>query len=373
MRLMFRTLRSIALPLVLFFSISSHAGKFVWSVEDKVKIRGDLLKFVYGEIIALKENQAQVRWWREGVKPIEEWVRLSTLELFNPSGPVPADTGYESPRGELEEEKKPKKNRKRKKQRVAVSGADLVEIGRKYKDGLDGYPEDEVKAVEYFKAAAEKNNLDGQFELGEMYFHGGGDLPEDRVQARIQYQLSAAQGHADAKAILGWMYQWSEGGLDKNEARAVELAQISVSQGSAFGKFVLGSMYASGFGGLPKDEKKAAKFYKASARGGNPNGRSALGRMYEEGLGGLSKNLFKAKKLYQEAGENCKKELAALKFLEKPVRIKKKDECPMCFHRFVGESKNVLVLRCGHRFHQPCIDEWEKRNPKCPICDAPIK
>jgi hypothetical protein len=41
--------------------------------------------------------------------------------------------------------------------------------------------------------------------------------------------------------------------------------------------------------------------------------------------------------------------------------------CAICLCEFeVGES--LRKLPCGHHFHQPCADEWLRRNMRCPLC-----
>ena len=46
-------------------------------------------------------------------------------------------------------------------------------------------------------------------------------------------------------------------------------------------------------------------------------------------------------------------------------------ECLICFENI---KKNYVVLQCGHRFHQKCIQQWEyhliSRNQvlTCPCC-----
>ena len=48
-------------------------------------------------------------------------------------------------------------------------------------------------------------------------------------------------------------------------------------------------------------------------------------------------------------------------------KSKEKIECPICLERI--ESDDLKTGRCGHNFHQECIDIWlrEGKN-KCPLC-----
>jgi len=43
--------------------------------------------------------------------------------------------------------------------------------------------------------------------------------------------------------------------------------------------------------------------------------------------------------------------------------------CSICLDPLVGQSDgNERGLRCGHRFHNPCIDKWLTDNRTCPVC-----
>ena len=40
-------------------------------------------------------------------------------------------------------------------------------------------------------------------------------------------------------------------------------------------------------------------------------------------------------------------------------------ECPICLS---DEKNDIIKTKCGHFFHQYCIQEWYKENLTCPIC-----
>lgn len=42
-------------------------------------------------------------------------------------------------------------------------------------------------------------------------------------------------------------------------------------------------------------------------------------------------------------------------------------ECPICLSNFAEKDK-IRELPCKHFFHMECIDEWYKKNSKCPLC-----
>lgn len=60
------------------------------------------------------------------------------------------------------------------------------------------------------------------------------------------------------------------------------------------------------------------------------------------------------------------------KHLQKMIRdlyekAKSKVECAICLEKI--ESDDLKTGKCGHNFHQCCIDKWCKAgNKKCPMC-----
>ena len=46
----------------------------------------------------------------------------------------------------------------------------------------------------------------------------------------------------------------------------------------------------------------------------------------------------------------------------------KYDQCCICLDDFQDDVSTVLVLHCGHIFHNSCINEWLSSKDSCPIC-----
>ena len=46
--------------------------------------------------------------------------------------------------------------------------------------------------------------------------------------------------------------------------------------------------------------------------------------------------------------------------------------CSVCLENIVPPTKptdtKIRALACGHPFHEPCIDPWEKSHNNCPTC-----
>lgn len=45
------------------------------------------------------------------------------------------------------------------------------------------------------------------------------------------------------------------------------------------------------------------------------------------------------------------------------------DACAVC----LGDVEHAALLECGHRFCQPCIEDWLSRSDSCPICRQPVQ
>ncbi len=68
-----------------------------------------------------------------------------------------------------------------------------------------GVPQDDAKAVEWYRKAAEQGNAGAQYNLGVMYGKGQG-VPQDYAQAHMWYNLAASRfppGEGRDKAVEG--------------------------------------------------------------------------------------------------------------------------------------------------------------------------
>jgi len=92
-----------------------------------------------------------------------------------------------------------------------------------YRQGLhyykwsNGYAHGALKAIAYFKKAAEQGHPEAQYYLGEMYYKDEGVADENLSQAQRDakavewYRKAAAQGDATAHVQLGAMYHHNRG------------------------------------------------------------------------------------------------------------------------------------------------------------------
>ena len=83
-----------------------------------------------------------------------------------------------------------------------------------------------------------------------MYQLGKG-APQDNAKAVKWYRKAADQGDARAQWHLGLMYHLGEG-VPQDNAEAVKWFRKAADQGDASGQFSLGAMYHSGLWGTPE-------------------------------------------------------------------------------------------------------------------------
>jgi hypothetical protein len=164
-------------------------------------------------------------------------------------------------------------------------------------------PQDDAKAVESIRKAAEQGDATAQVSLGIMYAHGRRGLPQDDAKAVEWYRKAAEQGNATAQVNLGFMYAHGRGGLPQDDAKAVEWYRKAAEQGNTQAQANLGIMYAHGRGGLPQDDAKAVEWYRKAAEQGNATAQVNLGFMYAHGRGGLPQDDDEALEWYQKAAE----------------------------------------------------------------------
>ena len=74
-------------------------------------------------------------------------------------------------------------------------------------DWAEGFPEDNEKAIKYYKLAAESGYAPAQYNLGTMFEYGEG-TEENSVKAEKWYQLSATQGEISAQYALGELLRY---------------------------------------------------------------------------------------------------------------------------------------------------------------------
>lgn len=101
-------------------------------------------------------------------------------------------------------------------------------LGDMYANG-NGVPQDDERAVAWYRKAAEQGAAAGQFKLGFMYAQGRGG-PLDSEQSVAWYRKAAEQGHADAEYHLSTMY-YKGLGVPQDKVTAYAWLSVASAQG----------------------------------------------------------------------------------------------------------------------------------------------
>lgn len=167
-------------------------------------------------------------------------------------------------------------------------------LGLMYARG-QGVPQDDTKAIKWYRAAADQGYAEAQHHFGWMYFSGRG-VPKDETEAVKWFQAAADQGNARAQHSLGLMYAQGMG-ISQDYKEATKWRRAAAEQGDVGAQFHLGILYELGRDGVPQDYAEALKWYSAAAAQGHKHSLLYIGRMYAAGRG-VPKDLVVAYALY---------------------------------------------------------------------------
>jgi uncharacterized protein len=104
-----------------------------------------------------------------------------------------------------------------------------------FEEGLDAiHGTDYDRALEKLIPLASQGHAAAQYNLGVMHEWGNG-VPQDDVKALRWYRLSAEQSHRDAQNNLGAMYSKGEG-VEQNFVEALMWFVVSADNGSEGGR-----------------------------------------------------------------------------------------------------------------------------------------
>lgn len=161
-------------------------------------------------------------------------------------------------------------------------------IGRMYREGK-GVPQNNKKAVYWYRKAAEQGDAAAQVWLGALYAKGVEGVPVNHHESFEWYSKAAEQGYAEAQYNLGCSHEWE---LQEEHNKAVEWYSKAAVQGHADAQYSLGRLYYNGkvlgwYGAsaVPQDYKKAFEWYSKAAEQGHADAQYYLGMIYAQGKG----------------------------------------------------------------------------------------
>ena len=128
--------------------------------------------------------------------------------------------------------------------------------------------------------SAEQGDVAAQYNLGLSYDYGLG-VPQDDARAVLWYRIAANQGHAAARYNLGVMYRYGEG-VPQDFTEAIAWFRQAADQGHAAARYNLGVMYRNGEG-VPQDFMEAVAWFRQAADEGDVPALYNLGVLYARG------------------------------------------------------------------------------------------
>ena len=147
-------------------------------------------------------------------------------------------------------------------------------------------------AFNFWKAGAEKEQANAQFNLGICYYNGKG-TNKNLTEAGYWWRKSALQGHVKAQLSLGFSYYNGEG-TKKDKKEAFKWWLKSAEQGDSEGQYYIAICYYNGEG-VTKDLRLSKEWLEKSAAQGN-----------EEAKKFLIENDFEVKKEYKNNSSQVK-------------------------------------------------------------------
>ncbi len=143
-------------------------------------------------------------------------------------------------------------------------------------------PEDQHKACELFRRAADTGYAPAQYRIGYCYQSGIG-AEQNFATANQWYAKAAEQGYVDAQYKLGHSYRTGRG-TEIDLPAALNWYKKAASSGDAEALANVGWMYATGQG-TSKDQVEAYRWLLEAAKHGDPAAQFEVAKRLNEGEG----------------------------------------------------------------------------------------
>ena len=118
---------------------------------------------------------------------------------------------------------------------------------------------DDEKAVQWYRQAAEQQHPDGEFGLGEMYAKGEG-VEQDYEIAVEMYMRAAVGGHAQARRVLANAYEHGALGRKASADEALRWLTLAANSGDINAMQRMASLYTDGGLGVKPDPAQAEQW-----------------------------------------------------------------------------------------------------------------
>lgn len=140
-------------------------------------------------------------------------------------------------------------------------------------------------------ARAKAGDADSELRVGSIYTNGQG-VPQDNRRAMYWFRKAAENGNVESMMILSRAYEYGMYGVSQEDSQAAIWYTKAAERGNPIAQTKLGDCFVSGRG-LPQDFAQAAFWFRKAAEQADPNGQAALGSLYETGTG-VPKNYVEA-------------------------------------------------------------------------------
>ncbi|WP_299805628.1 tetratricopeptide repeat protein [uncultured Shewanella sp.] len=143
---------------------------------------------------------------------------------------------------------------------------------------------DILRAMDFYRIAAEKGMPEAQYSLAELYRSGAAGVAQPKLarywyQQLVQQTVETFRYQTEAQFMLGLMYMEGNGG-EKDLVTAARLLKLSSDNGHSEAPYVLGNLYLEEYA----NPQRAVDWYQLSAERGFALAMRQLATIYLEGL-----------------------------------------------------------------------------------------
>lgn len=172
-----------------------------------------------------------------------------------------------------------------------------VNLGLVYLYGDRGAAEDDAKALQLFKTAAEAGDEYGSYNAGRCYYHGWG-TEIDYNEAFRCFEQALQRGHQNSKRYLAQCYFWGRGTWP-DYGRAVQMMEKLIREKQDYPKELMGYCCLHGEG-IAADTARGKRLLEEAAQAGSGQAWMFLGDMYDKAVG-VPEDIPMAVSCYQKA------------------------------------------------------------------------
>jgi len=147
-------------------------------------------------------------------------------------------------------------------------------LGHCLENGMHDCEQDDSRAAVYYRMAAEKGSIVGQWRLGHLHEYGKGVESSDEWAAHW-YRLAAQSGHAQAQTSLALLLEDGRIGGARDDDEALRWHLAAAAQNQALSQYCAACCLAEGRG-APKDMETSKMLLTKSAASGFPLAVEAL-------------------------------------------------------------------------------------------------